>query len=151
MSQTVTVPFRQGTTGNIICPVNGTPGSSSLDGPWRVLTHADSPYTQQAGELKFLVDGTSGPVTINCFIANIPDEGVLIVKDWKGQAGSGGQINVTIDSGSIETPGNPGNFVSGATPATITTQGADVWWQRIVNAVGDGGTSVAVNALVEIV
>jgi len=79
------------------------------------------------GQLKYLVDSTAGPVTVN--LPNLFDEQVVIVKDWKGQAGAQGPITVNPPSGvTIENPANPGNQGSSA---LLDVQGQVATWQFV--------------------
>jgi hypothetical protein len=100
---------------------------SSLGGPWITVTHAASPYAAKAGERKFLVDSTAGPVTVN--LNTLPDGAVVIVKDWKGQSGIN-PITVTPKTGTIENPSNAGNQ---AASGVINAQGFSAMWQNVAS------------------
>lgn len=102
-------------------------GSGGLGGPWTTVTHAQSPFTAASGELKFLVDSTAGPVTID--LAALPAEAIVLVKDWKGTAGIN-PITVVPPAGgtTIEDPSNPGH--QGAS-GTLNSQGQIAGWQNV--------------------
>ncbi len=97
-----------------------------LGAAWVPVSHAQSPFAAAAGQYKFLVDSTAGPVTIN--LAAMPPDAVYIVKDQKGQAAIN-PITVHPPAGTIEDPSNPGNM---AASGVISTQGDSVWWQNDV-------------------
>lgn len=112
-------------------------GSGGLEGPWTIVTHAQSPFTPTAAQRALLIDETGGVVQVNLPPITV-DGQTLTLNDFKGL--SGGQP-IIIQGGAgvtMEDPSNPGGplvnqgrIASGGAVVTLKAlRGTNQWFLR---------------------